>query len=114
MAAVRKKPVFEELDDSLSKLLSSRWPTAEGEVTAASVKRDAGEDVTYDVEVSYKFSVGKDGPYVGIAVWTGALSNEQRAKDAEHALHAGRPVLVRYRPDDPSVNALDRSVWDQL
>ena len=106
------KYMFEVLCDSLSRLLSWKWPTAEGEVTAANVKRDfSDEGVSFDLEVTYKFSVGDDGPYVGRSVWTGALSDEQRANRAMHALGEGQPVIVRYRPDDPSVNKLDRSVW---
>ena len=107
--------MFEALYDSISMLLSWRWPTAEGEVTAANIKRDnSGEGVTFDLEVAYKFLVAQDGPYVGLSVWTGALSDERRALAARETFPVGHSVIVRYRPDDPGVNKLDRSVWHGL
>jgi len=106
--------MFEELYDSLSGLMSWTWPTVEGEVTASNVRHVfSGEGTTFGLEIAYKFLVGEGGPYVGLFTWAGT-SDKRRATAAQQALQVGNPVLVRFRPDDPSVNKLDRSVWHGL
>jgi hypothetical protein len=111
--------MFEALYDELSRLWSWRWPTALGEIVLVQIERfrpaTSNRD-TFRLSVVYSFSVGDDGPYGGESFWCppfsfGAIKRLRRAK---RKLHVGLPVLVRYRPDDPSVNRLDRSVWREL
>jgi hypothetical protein len=62
--------------------------------------------------LEYRFSLG-DGSYIGEAgcpfwaVGTAAINIHER-------FPLGRAVTVRYRRDNPSVNKLDRSVWQDL
>jgi hypothetical protein len=94
--------VFAELYDWFSKSLSWRWPTAEGEITAVRLLNE--ED---GLIVEYKFSLAQDGPYTGESRW-GPAFNPRSVMDVPEALRIGKPVTVRYRPGDPSVNTLDR------
>jgi hypothetical protein len=108
--------MFDALYDSLSMIFSSSWPLTDGVVTAANVRRDSSGDgkATFALEIAYKFSLGDDGPYVGLSAWRGALSDEQRARDAMRAFQVGQTVLLRYRRSDPSVNKIDSSAWQGL
>jgi hypothetical protein len=106
--------MFDALYDALSMIFSSSWPMADGVVTAANVRRDNSGDGEFVLEVAYKFSLVDDGPYVGLSAWCGALSDEQRARDAMRAFHVGQTVLIRYRRSDPSVNKMDSSAWQGL
>jgi hypothetical protein len=102
--------VFDDLYDTMSKLFSWWWPSSEGEVTAVdidSVVDRYGERLL--LVVSYKFSLGDDGPYTGEYSWEPGWS--ARVLAAKDNMHVGLPVTVRYRPDDPSVNTLDRRTW---
>lgn len=106
--------MFEDLYDSISFLWSWRWPTVGGEITAVVVERVRhyrGGD-TLRLAIAYKFSVGEDGPYDGESFWEPSFFwKKRRIVAARHRLHTRQHVLVRYRPDDPSVNTLDRVVW---
>jgi hypothetical protein len=42
------------------------------------------------------------------------FSRGDRVVAARHKFHVGGYVLVRYRPDDPTVNKLDRTAWREL
>ena len=107
--------MFKDLYDYISSLFSSRWPTVEGVVTAVDVQLihygNRGSRYTPRIKVDYTFSVGDDGPYTGESVWspTASVTNSINEK-----FGVNKSVKVRYRPDDPSVNKLDRDVWKDL
>jgi hypothetical protein len=108
--------MFGDLYDALSKLWSWSWPTVDGEATAVDVERQRhsrGGD-TLRLSVTYKFFVGSDGPYTGQSFWSPALFRNKKVVAARHKIHIRQRVSVRYRADDPSVNRLDRSIWEQL
>lgn len=105
--------MFSDLYDSISLLFSWRWPKAEGVITAVDLRSSRhSQRGTSDLRlvVLYEFSVGGDGPYTGETIcsrWFG----ETDVMNIGDKLAIGRRVTVRYRPGDPSVNKLDRSVW---
>ncbi len=106
--------MFEDLCDSISFLWAWRWPTVGGEITAVNVERikqsRGGE--TLRLAIAYKFSVGEDGPYAGESFWEPLFfCKKRRILAARRRLRTRQHVLVRYRPDDPSVNTLDRVAW---
>jgi hypothetical protein len=74
---------------------------------------DMGAARGLDVVVTYEFSLCDDGPYTGESYapsWfggTGVISISEK-------LTVGPKVRIRYRPDRPSLNTLDRSVWKDL
>jgi|SRR5450631_1294390 Protein of unknown function (DUF3592) len=109
--------MFEDLYDTISRLWSRRWPEAKGEVTAVAVERtgtsprDRGH---LRLAVAYKFSVNGDDAYTGEAFWSPAFRFSRAVLAARRKIRVGHAVLVRYRPDDPSVNTLDRRVWKRL
>ncbi len=100
--------MFSETYDWLSKVFSWNWPTAEGEITAVRfLSPDEG------LIIEYKFLVGDDGPYTGesrISSWSVHID----VMDIHKTLAIGTPITVHYRPDDPSVNTLDREKWQGL
>jgi hypothetical protein len=105
--------MFDDLYDAVSRLWSWRWPREMGEVTAVDVEiteRNGG----FRLAVAYKFSTNGDGPYTGESFWNPAFRVNPRVLAARRKIRVGHPVLVRYRSDDPSVNTLDRSVWQSL
>ena len=108
--------MFEDLYDVLSALSSWKWPAVSGEVTAVDVERFAHsrEPDTFRLSVTFKFSVGDDGPYTGESFWAPVFFQNKRVPAAKDKIRVGQTVLVRYRPDDPSVNKLDHSVWRGL
>ena len=107
--------MFEELFDSISFVWSFRWPTAQGEVTDALAERvGSGRDEKFRLSIAYKFSIGDDGPYSGESLWSPAFCMKRRVLGARRKFRVHKPVSVRYRPDDPSVNCLDRSTWREL
>jgi hypothetical protein len=108
--------MFEELRDAVSFLFSWRWPEAVGEVTAVDVERvkTFKDNETLRLGVAYKFSVGIDGPYSGESFWQPQLCVKRRVFAARRKVRVGQQVVVRYRPDDPSLNRLDRRVWQDL
>jgi hypothetical protein len=109
--------MFEDLYDTISRLWSRRWPEAMGEVTAVAVERigtsprDKGR---LRLAVAYKFSVNGEGSYTGESFWSPAFRFSRAVLAARRNIRVGQPVLVRYRTDDPSVNTLDRHVWQRL
>ena len=94
--------MFAELYDWLSKSLSWRWPTTDGEITAVRLL-DGKEELV----VEYKFSLANDGPYTGESRW-GPAFGPTNVMDIPERLRIGNAVTVRYRPDDQTVNTLDR------
>ncbi|MCI0352219.1 MAG: DUF3592 domain-containing protein [Acidobacteriales bacterium] len=108
--------MFEELYDAMSRLLSWRWPEAVGEVTAVNIERvNAYKNrETFRLAVAYKFSVGMDGPYTGESFWQPAFFVKKRVVGARHKIRVRQQVMVRYRPDDPSINKLDGRAWESL
>jgi Protein of unknown function (DUF3592) len=104
--------MFEDLLDALSFLGSWRWPEAVGEVTDAITERiGQGSDERYRLAVAYKFSVGTDGPYTGESFWQPRFFGKRRVIAARKQFRLHQPIAVRYRPDDPSVNRLDKRTW---
>jgi Protein of unknown function (DUF3592) len=103
--------MFDDLYDSMTKLLSWRWPTCQGEVTAVDIdplaQRRYGPDIR--LAVAYRFSVGDDGPYTGELFWEALTSASVLA--AKDNIVVGQSVTVRYRRDNPSVNTLDTRGW---
>ncbi len=111
--------MFEDLYDAISFAWSWRWPTVNGQVTSAEIERirhSNRRNDTLRLSVTYGFSIGGDGPYSGEDFWTPTftIGSVKRIKNAKRKFRAGEHVLIRYRSDDPSVNRLDRSVWDDL
>jgi uncharacterized protein DUF3592 len=104
--------MFEELYDRMSLLFSWGWPTATGEITAVDVERVGDQQHhRFRLAVAYKFWVAGDGPYTGESFWDPKICSYKRVLAARHKVRVRRRVLVRYRPDDPSVNTVDRDVW---
>ncbi len=99
--------MFSDLYDSISLLFYWQWPRVKGEVTAVRMLGGSGR-----LPIEYRFSLG-DGSYIGEAgppfwsVGTAAINIHER-------FPIGHGVTVRYRWDNPSVNTLDHSVWQDL
>jgi len=108
--------VFDDLYDAVSLLWSWRWPETVGEVTAVDMERikDSERGETFRLAVAYKLSIGNDGPYTGESFWQPAFFSKKRVLAARHNVGVHQQVMVRYRPDDPSVNNLDRRVWSDF
>lgn len=109
--------MFGEVYDAISRVWSWRWPEVMGEVTAVDVERIKsiyGGTVRLRLAVAYKFSVNDDGPYTGEALWNPAFCPNRRVRAARHNIRVRHQVIVRYRPDDPSVNTLDHRIWQSL
>lgn len=107
--------MFRNLYDYISLLFSWRWPKAEGVITAVDLRAAANGDGGANrlrLVIVFKFCLGDDGPYTGESL-SPYLSNIDLV-DVNQQLRTGRPVAVRYRPDDPSVNRLDLSVWQDF
>jgi hypothetical protein len=108
--------VFTDLYDAISLLWSWRWPEMPGEVTAVDVERirhSRGRE-SFRLAVAYKFSIGDDGPYTGESFWEPSFFSKNRVLAARRSFGIHQQVVVRYRPDDPSVNKLDGRVWQNL
>jgi hypothetical protein len=71
-------------------------------------------DVRLRLAIAYKSSVNGDGPYTGESFWNPAFFVNRRVLAARHKIRVRQPVIVRYRTDDPSLNRLDRRVWESL
>ena len=74
---------------------------------------DMGAARGLDVVVTYGFSLSDDGPYTGESYapsWFGGTDVISISKK----LAVGQKVMIRYRPDRPSLNTIDRSVWKDL
>ncbi len=96
--------MFQDIYNSLSKLFSRCWPTADGEVTGVTVDSCFGSDYEARLVVTYKFSVSGE-PYTGEA--SSSMFNGVPIADAIDGLHGIREgdfIAVRYRPNDPTVN----------
>ena len=108
--------MFDDLHDAVSMLWCWRWPVAEGEITAVEIEPFAmkPDKETIRLAVAYKFSVGNDGPFTGETFWRPLFPSVKRMLDAKDTFHISQQVPVRYRSDDPSVNRLDRCVWQGL
>jgi hypothetical protein len=94
--------MFSDLRDYISTLFYWRWPSVQGEITAVRILGGSGQ-----VLLEYRFSLG-DGYYTGEAGCPAGAIN------MNEMFRVGEPVTVRYRRDNPSVNKLDRSVWQDL
>jgi hypothetical protein len=108
--------MFEDIYDSISFLWSWRWPSTQGQVTSADIeriRRSRGVE-RIRLAIAYEFSVRDDGPYTGESFWEPLFFPRTRVAAAQHKFHLHRSVSVRYRADDPSVNRLDRSAWQDL
>lgn len=103
--------MFGDLYDSISLLWAWRWPVAHGQVTAVDIER-IRRDNRYEARlaVAYEFSVGEDGPYTGESFWKPTFFSVKRVASARRTIRIRDRVTVRFRPDDPSVNTIDRSV----
>jgi len=109
--------MFEDLYDAISFFWSKKWPTVEAEITAVELERipTRRSKDRFRLSVAYKFYLGEDGPYTGVSFWEPPRSwPEERVESAEAKVHTGQRRLVRYRPDDASVNALDKSAWEGM
>jgi hypothetical protein len=108
--------MFEDLYDAVSFLWSWKWPRTRGEITEVLVERvnPNQRSERYRLSITYQFFVSSDGPYTGEDFWNPAFATKKRVIAARRKFHVGQPVDVRYRPDDPSVNRLDRQCWKPL
>jgi hypothetical protein len=108
--------MFDDLYDAVSYLSNWRWPAAGGQITAVDVDRRRGTDARDNMRlcVAYEFSIGDDGPYTGESFSAPAFFRNRRVVAARRKFRIRKPVRIRYRPDDPSVNKLDRSAWSGL
>jgi hypothetical protein len=108
--------MFRDLYDAISILWFWRWPEAVGEVRAVDMERirDSDGRDTFRLAVAYKFSLGSDGPYTGESFWQPLFFQKKRVLAARHNVRVGQQVPVHYRPDDASVNKLDRRAWINL
>ena len=84
------------------------WP----KVRSTAVDIEETRNHEYRLSVTYKFSIGLNGPYTGEGFWKPALTYHalQRVRCAQASLRIGQRVEVRYRHDDPSVNRLNGGV----
>lgn len=99
--------MFSDLYDCISLLFYRLWPSVDGEITAVRILGGSGR-----LLVEYSFSL-EERSYIGEAgcpSWSVAPA----AINIHERFPIGRPVTVRYRRDNPSVNKLDRSVWQDL
>jgi Protein of unknown function (DUF3592) len=101
--------MFGELYDGISLLFSRRWPKVEGRITAVNLRSHP----EFRLVVLYQFSIGSDGPYTGESSWA-SQPGDIDSTDLSRRLRVGQFVTVRYRADDPSVNTLDRALWNEL
>ncbi len=99
--------MFSDLYDYISLLLYWLWPSVEGQITAVRILGGSGRFL-----VEYKFSLEMDLTSVKPVALLG-LSARQLSTFNE-TFPIGQSMTVRYRPDNPSVNKLDRSVWQNI
>lgn len=99
--------MFSDLHDYISLLFYWQWPRVEGEITAVRILGGSGR-----LLLEYKFSLG-DGYHAGEARCPSWLAGAA-AINVNETFRIGQPVTVRYRLDNPSVNKLDRSVWQNI
>ena len=111
--------MFQDLLDELSRLWSWQWPVTQGQVVLVEIERFRAVYSNFDtlrLSIVYEFWLSGDGPYGGEGFWNPAFSlgSMKRLQEAKRKLSVGTNVAIRYRPDDPSINKLDRSVWKTL
>ena len=86
---------------------SRNWPTADGTITRLDVQRRQDADGHYSCATfTYEFqdSEGRRNS----STWNKNFSTEQDARDfAAREMPLGKQVLVRFNPEDPSVNDLE-------
>ncbi len=99
--------MFSDLRDYFSLLFYWRWPMVEGEITAV---RFLGGTRHWCLD--YRFSLG-DRSYIGEASCPAWLAGTG-AVNLNETFRIGQAVSVRYRRGNPSVNKLDRSVWQDI
>lgn len=102
--------MFRDLYNSASMVLSWRWPRAEGVVTTVRV---APYRSGLKIVLEYKFSVDEQGPYAGESEapsWFGGTE----MLNVNKAFQIGQSVTIRYRRDDPSINTIDWSWWQDI
>ena len=104
--------MIRDLYDKFSYVFSWRWPVADGEITAVGVRYDELTK-TNRLAVTFRFVVGTDGPYTGELLSPLSVPRTDIV-DITQQFRIGSSVRVRYRVDDPSVNRLDRMVWQNL
>ena len=104
--------MFDDLYDALSRLWSWSWPRAEGKVTEV-----LGEHIEFRsgekrarLAVAYEFTIGEDGPYTGEFFWTPIFFSIRRVAEARRKIRSHQRVRIRYRPDDPSINTIEKGV----
>jgi hypothetical protein len=97
--------MFSDLRDYISLLFSWRWPRIQGEITGVRILGGSG------LRLDYRFSLGNE-LYTGESGCPSWFAGA--AIDVGGGFRSGQPVTVRYRRDNPSVNKLDRSVWEDL
>lgn len=101
--------MFDDLRDRVSLLFAHDWPAADGQLTSVSVyPYERGIQFV----ITYTFSLA-DGPYTGESrspIWYPG----EKIVEINDKFRVGQQVTVRYRSDDPTVNKLDRSTWDDL
>lgn len=100
--------MFGDLYNSVSLMLSWRWPRAEGVVTAVEI--EAIGRGRQRLALAYEFSLEGDGPYTGESFWT-PWSGSGELIDLNKRICVGQAVEIRYRRGDPSVSRVDPSVW---
>ena len=103
--------MFEDLRDSVSLLSWRNWPSVDGQITGVSVYPSDHGGVQF--ALTYTFSISNDGPYTGESRSPQWFPGQKLA-EASHKFRVGQKVVVRYRPDRPTVNKLDHSTWDEL
>jgi hypothetical protein len=94
-----------------------RWPVVNGEITEVVFERIPHRHLDRDtmrLVVAYKFSVSDDGPFTGETCWEPLYPTTNRLEEARDKFHIGQHVPVHFRPDNPSVNKLDRRTWQGL
>ena len=103
--------MVEDFRDSVSLLLSRNWPTADGQITGVSAYPYDRGGIQF--ALTYTFFVSDDGPYSGESHSPGWFPGE-KVVEINDKFRVGQKVTVRYRPDNPTINKLDRSTWDDL
>lgn len=102
--------MFDDLYDLVSRLWCWSWPCADGKVTEVLGECFGRNRDHARLSVTYEFWVSDDGPYTGECFWTPVFFEIRRVAAARKKVHRNQKVRVRYRPDDPGVNALDGGV----
>ena len=105
--------MIDEIRSLILRLWPWGWATAEGDVTAVGFHRSRRIDTADEVElvVTYKFSIGGDGPYTGLRRWTSTHYLISDIVGARQEYREGGNVTVQYRKNNPMVNKLKVNHW---